>query len=276
MMERALITGASSGIGLALAREFADNGHPLVIVSPNEGELVPLAGQLERSYGVEVIPIPADLTDAKAPAQILEQIEEKGLDVHTLVNNAGVGQHGEFARGALERDIDMIRLNIEAVVRLTKLFVRPMIAQRRGRILNVASVAAFEPGPFMAVYHASKAFVLSFTEALAVELEETPITVTALCPGITDTDFVSKARMTGTRMFQRGNVMSPAEVARIGYEALQHGEPLCVPGAANKAMVAAQRLLTVPAAAKLTRKLYEGVPMWKHKRHRGDVERNSE
>lgn len=276
MMERVLITGASSGIGLALAREFADHGHPLVVVSPNESELVPLAAEMSRSYGVEVIPIPADLTDANAPAQILEELDANRYEIHTLVNNAGIGQHGEFSRGALERDIDMIRLNIEAVVRMTKLFLRPMIARRRGRILNVASVAAFEPGPFMAVYHASKAFVLSFTEALAVELEDSPITVTALCPGITDTDFVSKARMTGTRMFQRGNVMSPAEVARIGYEALLHGEPMCVPGAANKAIVAAQRLLTVPAAARLTKKLYDGVPVLRNRRHRGDVERNSD
>ncbi|HEX9048123.1 MAG TPA: SDR family NAD(P)-dependent oxidoreductase, partial [Verrucomicrobiae bacterium] len=129
-----------------------------------------------------------------------------------------------------------------------------------------------EPGPLLSVYHASKAFVLSFTEALAVELEDTGVTATALCPGATDTDFFTKAQMTGTRIFQKGNVLSPTEVAEAGYDALMRGDPLCVVGAGNKALVAARRFMTVPATARLNKKFYEDVPRWERHRHRGDIE----
>jgi hypothetical protein len=269
MTDRVLITGASSGIGLALAREFARNGHPLVIVAPNQSELRAVADDIEADFDVEVIPLAADLIREEAPQEIFDDLQEDGIEIHTLVNNAGLGQKGEFGRVPLERDVDIIRLNIEAVVRMTKLFLRPMIDRNSGRILNTASVAGFEPGPLMSVYHASKAFVLSFTQAIAIELEDTGISVTALCPGATDTDFFTKANMTGTRIFQKGNIMAPAKVAETAYGALMRGERICVVGAANKALVAKRRLMTIPATARLNKKFYEDVPRSQRRRQRG-------
>lgn len=272
MSETALITGASSGIGLALAREFARHGHSLVIVAPVQPELNRICNEVQKEFGVDVTPLSADLTQAQSPADLLYEVEERGLQIDILVNNAGMGQRGFFAEVSLERDIDIIRLNVEAVVRMTKLFLRPMVRRNSGRILNTASVAGFEPGPLLSVYHASKAFVLSFSEALAVELEDTSVSVTALCPGATDTDFFTKANMTSARIFQKGNVMAPAEVAETAYAALMRGDPLCVVGTANKALVASRRFMTIPATARLNKKFYEDVPRSKRQRHRGDIE----
>jgi len=272
--DRVLITGASSGIGLALAREFERNGHQLVIVAPIHEELDFTADKIQNEFGVEVTSLAADLTEEDAPGRIFEELQDRQLAIHTLVNNAGVGQKGEFAHVSLERDVDIIRLNVEAVVRMTKLFLRPMLEMNFGRILNVASVAGFQPGPLLSVYHASKAFVLSFTEALAVEVEGTGVSVTTLCPGATDTDFLPKANMTNTRMFQKGNVMAPSEVAETAYQALMQGDSLCVVGAANKALVASRRLMTIPATARLNKKFYEDVAPSERKRSRGDVERS--
>lgn len=273
MEEYVLITGASSGIGLALAREFASHGHPLVIVAPVQEELNDVARRIQKVYDVDIRPIAADLRDETTPYNLFNELQDSGIEVHTLVNNAGLGQKGEFGHVPLQRDIDIIRVNIEAVVRMTKLFLQPMLDANTGRILNTASVAGFEPGPLLSVYHASKAFVLSFTEALAVELKETGITVTALCPGATDTDFFPKAGMTGARIFQKGNVMAPAKVAEIGYDALMRGHPLCVTGVANKTLVAARRFMTIPATARLNKKFYEEVPRSRRRRERGDIER---
>jgi short-subunit dehydrogenase len=273
MKERVLITGASSGIGLALAKEFAGNGHSLVIVSPVQNELEDVAWQIQKVYDVDILPMAADLRDQAAPQYLFDQLHGGGVDIHILVNNAGLGQKGDFAFAPLERDVDIIRLNIEAVIRMTKLFLKPMLEVNYGRVVNTASVAGFEPGPSLSVYHASKAFVLSFTEALAVELEQTGITVTALCPGATDTDFFPKAGMTNAKVFQKGNVMAPAKVAEIAYTGVMRGDPICVTGAANKALVAARRFMTVSATAKLNRKFYEEVPRTQRRRQRGDVER---
>src|SRR5687768_8574421 len=170
----------------------------------------------------------------------------------------------------------MIRLNIEAVLRMTKLFIPLTIERGRGRILNTASIAGFEPGPLLAVYHASKAFVLSWSEALAIELEECGVTVTALCPGATDTDFFPKADMMATRAFQGENLMAPQDVGKGGYEGAMEGEMCVVPGGMNKTLVAARRVLTEAAQAKMNRKFYEEVPPEDRKRARGDVEREAE
>ena len=275
MNERVLITGASSGIGLALAREFARNGHPVVIVAPLQSELRAVADDIEAEFGLEAVPVAADLTHEHAAEDLFDELEEAQLPIHTLVNNAGLGQKGEFAHAPLKRDIDIIRLNIEAVVRMTKLFLRPMLDANSGRIVNTASVAGFEPGPMLSVYHASKAFVLSFTQALAIELEDTGVSVMALCPDAMDSDLFPKADMTGTRTFQQGDVMAPAEIARIAYQAMKHGDPICVAGAANKATVAAPRSMTIRKAARGDKKRYEAVPRSKRQR-RGSVERTVE
>jgi short-subunit dehydrogenase len=270
--ETALITGASSGIGLHLAHEFAKHGHPLVLVAPVEAELQQIAEELRREHNVDAHFIAKDLEQADAAQEIFDELQGKGVSVDILVNNAGHGQTGKFWEIPIERDLSILRLNIEAVLRLTKLFLPPMIQRGRGRILNTASVAGFEAGPLLAVYHASKAFVLSLTEALRVELEETGITVTALCPGPTDTDFFPKADMLETRAFQKAGVMAPQPVAEAGYKALIEGDPIVVPGGMNKMLVFARRFLSESAQAKMNKKFYERVPPEDQKRERGEFE----
>jgi uncharacterized protein len=272
--ETALITGATSGIGLHLAKEFAKHGHPLALIAPVEAELMNVATALKHEYGVSIKLIAKDLEKSEAAQEIFDQLGQDGIEIDILVNNAGHGQKGKFWEIPIERDISIVRLNIEAVLRLTKLFLQPMLKRRRGRILNVASVAGFEPGPLFAVYHASKAFVLSLSEALATELKDndTGITLTALCPGPTDTDFFEKADMENTVAFQKANLMAPQDVAEAGYKSLMDGDRIVVPGAANKAMVFSRRFLPKVAQAKLNEKLYEDVEPEDRKRERGDKE----
>jgi hypothetical protein len=270
--ETTLITGSSSGIGMHLANEFARHGHPLVLVAPVESELRAIGTEITKNYGVPVKVIARDLETPNAAEEIFAELEAERIAIHNLVNNAGHGFRGKWWEIPIEVDLSMIRLNIEAVLRLTKLFIQPMVERGRGRILNTASVAGFEPGPLLAVYHATKAFVLSWSEALATELQDTAITVTALCPGPTDTDFFPKAGMTSTRAFQGKNIMAPQDVAKAGYQGLIDGDLFVVPGGMNKALVAARRVLSEGAQAKMNQKFYEEVPVNERKRRRGDVE----
>jgi len=274
--ETALITGSSSGIGMHLAREFARHGHRVVLVAPVEEELEQVAADIQREFGVDAEIIAADLTDENAADEIWDELSVMGLDVDILCNNAGRGQRGNFWEIPLEDDLEMIRLNAEAVVRLTKRFLPRMLARRSGRILNTASVAGFEPGPTLAVYHATKAFVLSLSEALATELKDTGVTLTALCPGPVDTDFFPKADMVDTKAFQKGNVMPPQEVAEAAYKAVMSGERVIVPGGMNKAMVFGRRIMTEAAQAKQNEKMYEEVDVEDRKRERGDIEAKGE
>ena len=267
-----LITGSSSGIGLALAREFAQHGHPLVLTAPVASELRDIAADIGRSYGVNVRTIAKDLETPTAADEIFAELAADRVPIEILVNNAGLGQRGKFWETPLDRDIAILRVNIEAVVRLTKAFLPIMIKRGHGRILNTASIAGFEPGPLLAVYHASKAFVLSFSEALAEELEDTPISVTALCPGPVDTDFFPKAGMIDTQVFQRGNVEAPQEVARAAYTALMSGERVIVPGGMNKVMAFSRRLMPESAQAKMNEKMYQETDPAERKRERGDIE----
>jgi short-subunit dehydrogenase len=178
--------------------------------------------------------------ETRTPQEIFDELSWI-VSIDILVNNAGFGHRENFK--SIEHDISTLRLNIEAILRLMKLFLPLMLQRRQGRVLNVASVAGFEPGPLFAVYHASKAFVLSLSEALATELEGTGVTATALCPGPTDTDFFQKSDMVHARMFQRANLMAPQDVAKAGYEGLMAGERVVVPGVANKIIVFSRRLL---------------------------------
>jgi len=271
--ETALITGASSGIGLHLAKEFARHGHPMVLVAPVAAELQEIASELKTTGAPSVRTIAKNLEKSDSPQEIFEELARDLIYIDILVNNAGSAHRGPFWEIDIEDDISVVRLNIEAVLRLTKLFLSAMIERRRGRILNVASVAGFEPGPRMAVYHASKAFVLSFTEALATELADTGVTATALCPGPTDTDFFEKSGMVGARLFQKTNVMAPQDVAKAGYEALMAGERVAVPGVANKIIAFSRRLLPEATLAKMTEKLY--VDTTDRTRERGDKERKA-
>ncbi|HEU5078959.1 MAG TPA: SDR family oxidoreductase [Opitutaceae bacterium] len=270
-----LVTGASSGIGLHLAREFAKNGHSLVLVAPVLSELEQVATQIQREFSVGVQPLAADLATEEGPQSVYERTVGRGLDVHILVNNAGLGQRGKFWENPPERDITMIRLNAEAMVRMTRLFLPPMLARSMGRILNTASIAGFEPGPLLAVYHATKAFVLSFSESLAEELKNTGVTLTALCPGPTDTDFFPKAEMVDTKAFQKSNLMAPQDVARAAYEATMSGERVIVPGAMNKILVAGRRLMPEAMQAKKNEAMYAETNPSERKRERGDKEQQA-
>ncbi|MDB6095057.1 MAG: short-chain dehydrogenase/reductase [Verrucomicrobia bacterium] len=268
-----LVTGASSGIGRELARQFARNGHSLVIVAPVQGELDALAREIREEFDVTVVPVAKNLADAEAATGLRTLLAAQGLTVDILANNAGLGQRGKFWEIPVERDLEMIHVNIEAVVRLTKEFLPGMIQRGRGRILNTASVAGFEPGPTLAVYHATKAFVLSFSEALATELEDTGVTVTALCPGPVDTDFFPKADMVETRAFQKANVMAAQDVAKTAYQALMDGERVIIPGGMNKAMVFSRRMLPESGQARKNEAMYQEVPAKDHRRNPGDIER---
>lgn len=270
--ETTLITGSSSGIGLHLAHEFARHGHPLVLVAPRQDEIEAVGAHLSREHGVVVHAIAADLEKPEAPQEVFDQVGRLGLEIDILANNAGHGFRGKFWEIPIEKDLSILRLNIEAVLRLTKLFLPPMIARGHGRILNTASVAGFEPGPLLNVYHSSKAFVLSWSEALAHELKETGVKVTALCPGPTDTDFFPKAGMEGVMAFQKSSVSAPQDVAKAGYAGLMKEELFIVPGMMNKALVAARRVLSESAQASVNEKFYEEVPPGERTRKRGDIE----
>ena len=232
----------------------------------------PWASRIRDEHHITVDVVAANLEEPDAAQRVWQRVQARGLTVDILVNNAGHGFRGTAWDIPIEKDLSMVRLNIEAVLRLTKLFLPAMLERGRGKVLNTASIAGFEPGPMLAVYHATKAFVLSWSEALAVELEGTPVTVTALCPGATDTDFFPKAGMLGTKAFQGQNLMAPQDVAKAGYEAMAAGKRFVVPGMMNKALVASRRVLSQRAQALANKKFYDEVPVSKRKRKRGDVE----
>lgn len=274
--ETVLITGASSGIGRELAREFARNGHSLILTARNEDELRTLAAELTGEHDISVGVIGADLEDPQSPEKIFEAVRNEGVEIDILVNNAGVGFRGNFWEIPLEDHLSVVHINIEAVIRLTRLFLPEMVSRNRGRIVNTASIAGFEPGPLLAVYHASKAFVLSLSEALATELEATKVTVTAICPGPTDTEFFPKAGMVDTRAFQTAKVMAPQEVAAIGYRGVMRGDRTVVAGGSNKALVFARRFLTEGGQARMNKKFYEETKAKSRKRQPGDIKRKAE
>src|SRR6266496_2673190 len=231
--QTALVTGGSGGIGLELAKVLARNGFDLVLVSRTRDSLEAAAGQIEGKYDVKVHVFAADLRRREAPEAIFDFLHNENTAIDVLVNNAGFGLGGEFAETELTRELEMIQVNIAALTHLTKLFLPAMIKRRSGRILNVASTAAFQPGPLMSVYYATKAYVLSFSEAIAEELRDSGVTVTALCPGPTQTGFASAANMEASRLF--GNrVARSSDVARAGYDAMKRGTRVVVPGLRNK------------------------------------------
>lgn len=233
-LQTALITGASSGIGKALAKKFANSGYDVVVVARHEDMLEELAAELSLYRDISVTVIAKDLTREEAPQEIYDELKARKILVDVLVNDAGIGQRGVFHETDLQKSISIIRLNVEALTRLTSLFLKDMVARNSGKILNVGSAAGFEPGPLAAVYHASKAYVISFSEALAEEIKETDVQVTVICPGPTDTDFFRKAGMTDLQALNKDSVMEPQEVANIGYEGLIKGERLVIPVLRNK------------------------------------------
>ena len=254
MKRTALITGASSGIGRDLAYLFAQDDIDLVLVARSGDKLREIANALHGKHGVNVQVIVADLADPAAPQQVFDAVQG---DVDMLVNNAGYGLGGPFAETDLRKELDMIQVNIAAVTHLTKLFLRPMVARKWGRILNIASTAAFQPGPLMSVYYATKAYVLSFSEAIAEELAGSGVTVTALCPGPTHTGFAAAAEVSNARLFKLARPMTSDEVARIGYDAMNKGRRMVVAGVKNKVLAQAVRISPRRVTTRIARALQE-------------------
>ena len=230
----ALVTGASSGIGQCLAREFAANGYALVLVARRAAVLEKLAAELTSTSRTSVRVVTADLAKPGAASEIFERCTREGIEVDVLVNNAGIGLQGAFAELPPERQLELIQINVTALTELTRFFLPAMLKKNTGGVLNVGSTAGFQPGPFMAVYYASKAYVVSFTEALAEEVSGSRLRVSCLAPGPTETNFAEQAQMTHSRLFNLGTTMSASDVARIGYAGWNSGRVLIVPGLTNK------------------------------------------
>jgi short-subunit dehydrogenase len=246
-----LITGATAGIGCELAKNFAAAHFNLALVARDEARLKALAAQLEAQHHIGTRVISKDLTASGAAAEVFAAARDVPISV--LVNNAGAGWQGPFVQGDLGRSLGMMHLNMDALVELTHLFVQPMLARKAGRILNVASTASFQPGPFMNVYYASKAFVLSFSTALAEELSGTGVTVTTLCPGPTGTEFFDRAGM--KRGIRGLPEMTAEEVARLGYGAVMAGKGIVIPGLTNRALAILSRRLPLALTVKMVRRM---------------------
>lgn len=257
MKNTVLITGASSGIGAALAKEFAANGHDLVLIARNANRLNAIASEFKSRYGVLTRVVARDLADAESADRVYRQLREEGIRVDVLVNNAGFNVYGKFVGTDIKKELQMIQVMVASVTHLTKLFVRDMVEQGSGRILNICSTGSFAPGPLDAVYQASKAYMLSFSEALSEELRGTGVTVTALCPGATRTEFAERARMTGTRLFKGPN-MSAESVARIGLKATMRGKRTVVAGLFNKLLVLSIRFSPKGMLLRIGRYLLSG------------------
>jgi short-subunit dehydrogenase len=234
MKNYALITGATSGIGYELAKLFAKDHYNLVLVARDQAELEQVQQQLSET-GINIITLAKDLFIKEHVFDVYYEIEKRGIKIDVLVNNAGQGVYGLFEDTNIDRELNIINLNISALVILTKCFLQDMVSRRSGKILNLASIASKSPGPWQAVYHGTKAFVLSFTEAIREELKDSNVSVTALLPGVTDTDFFNKADMQESKAVQDSDSMAdPADVARDGYEALMAGRDKVVSGLKNK------------------------------------------
>ena len=251
--ETVLITGASSGIGRELTRCFAADGCHLILLARNTEALETLAKELRQAHKIEALVLTADLSRPETPAHIFKELQGRGIMVDVLVNNAGFGANGAFAGLPLQRQLEMIQVNITALTNLTGRFLPGMIERRRGGVLNVGSVAGFLPGPGMAIYFATKAYVLSFTEALAEELTGTGVTATALCPGPTATNFGNISH--GQKMRRLNTPKMPAAtVASYGHRAFRKGKPLAIPGWQYQVLLLLLRILPRWSVRKMARR----------------------
>jgi len=238
--QTAVVTGASGGIGRAFASVLASHGFNLVLIARRSERLDEVARGLNGSHGVQVTTIAGDLSAPDSPARVVAELQQRSIRADVLINNAGFAMRGRFAELDLAGQMALLQLNIVSLTQLTGLLLPGMIERGYGRILNVASICGFLPGPLMATYFASKAYVLSFSQALASEIRGTGVTVTTLCPGPTRTDFCVRAGLTKTKAFRR-RVMEASEVARIGISALMKGRSLVIAGLRNR-----MRMLAVP------------------------------
>lgn len=252
-----LITGASAGIGRELAKLFARDHYDLVLVARNSGPLAQFADELERQFGIRARSFPLDLSAASAPQFLSDQLARDHVAIEVLVNNAGYGKLGAFSEVPIEESVGQVELNVMALTHLTKLFLGPMIERKSGKILNIASTAGFQPGPLMAVYYATKAYVISFSEALSNELQGMGVSVTCLCPGATDTDFQKRAGTEQTSLFRRFRPMDAKIVARDGYRGLMKGKPLVISGLRNWLLAESVRISPRRLVTAVSRKILE-------------------
>jgi short-subunit dehydrogenase len=255
MKKTVLITGASSGIGYELSKIFSKNGYNLLLVSENRQELEAAAEEIVKRHSIQVKAITKDLTEPSAPQELYDEIIADGFDIDVLVNNAGYGFGGKFTDHGTDEHISLIRLNIAALTILCRLFGADMVKKGSGSILNVASAAAFQAGPFMSTYYASKAYVLSFSEAIGNEFAGYGVNVTVLCPGPTQTHFIDRAGISDTKIANVPWKMNPAEVARIGYAGLMKGKRVVIPGFMNKFIAFSVRLIPRSTAVSISASL---------------------
>jgi uncharacterized protein len=257
MASTALITGASSGIGLELAKVMAQRGHHLVLTARREKRLKELRQELEINYGIQVTIFPIDLAKQEAPQKLFDFTQKESLEIDILINNAGIGDYGYFHESSWEKTAVMIDLNIRALTHLTRLYLPEMIKKDRAYVMNVASTAAFQPGPLMSVYYASKHYVLAFSEGIANELNGTGVTVTALCPGPTDSEFQEHSNQTKSKLFDNLPVATSAEVAEYGYQAMMKGKRVAIHGVINKIAPKFTGLFPRSFVTAVTRKIQE-------------------
>jgi len=251
----ALVTGASSGIGYELAKLFAEDGKNTVVVARSQDRLEILKTENEKKSGTKVIVLPKDLSKPDAPQEIFSELEKEHIEVDVLVNNAGYGIYGMFSQTDLPQELNMIQVNITALTHFTKLFMKKMVENKSGWILNVASTAGFAPWPLFSMYAASKAYVLSFSEAIANELQGTGVSVTCLCPGLTETRFLERANAGKARFAKTMKKMDAAKVARVGYTALKKRRVMVIAGLVNSFLMFAWRLAPRKLAPRIVRLL---------------------
>jgi uncharacterized protein len=234
----ALVTGGTVGIGHELVKLLAKDGYNLILVTRTESDLERVSSELKEAHGIDVITIAKDLFERNSAFDLYHDVKARGIDIDILINDAGQGQYGEFIDTDINRELQIIELNIVSLVILTKTFLKDMVSRGSGRIMNVSSIASKVPGPWQSVYHGTKAFVQSFTEAVRSEVKDSGVTLTALLPGATDTDFFNKADMLDSKIVKEGKLYDPADVAKDGYKALMTGDDMVVSGLMNKAQVA--------------------------------------
>jgi len=253
----ALITGAANGIGYELANLFALNNYNLVLVDIMAQKLTDVADKIQQKFDIFVKYIVKDLSIKTAPEEIFTELQQESIQVDVLVNNAGFGIYGLFNETNLNTELEMLQVNLVSLTHLTKLFLKNMVKQGEGKILNLSSAAAFQPGPFMAVYFATKAYILSFSQALSSELEGTGVTVTVLCPGPTESAFHERTGVAGAKQVESNNMMDAGTVAKIGYRALMEGKTVAIPGLKNKILAEMVRFTPRNLVTKIVKNMQE-------------------
>lgn len=257
MKNTALITGSSNGIGLELAKVHASKGGDLVLVARNKSKLDELKTELEKQFKVSVYTIGKDLSVTNAAQEIYDETNKQNIQVDYLINNAGFGDFGMFVETNWSKELQMINLNITTLTHFTKLYLQDMVKRRSGKIMNVASTAAFQSGPTMAVYCATKAYVLSFTEAVSNEVSDKGITITALCPGATETGFQAAGGMEESELFKGKKLPTAKEVAEYGYTSMIKGKTVAIHGIMNYIMSNSIRFIPRAMVLKVSRKLLD-------------------